>query len=88
MGGHRKKGAPLPKRGHAREDAPSVYLVEQWGYTYEWPRRTRYYLPPGVTVHTVRDRSGAPIAVYVRASSPQEALALYIAIVCSGQDQE
>jgi hypothetical protein len=84
----KREGHLLPQDGHSPQvgDLP-VFLVEEWGVTYERPRRSRYYLSPGVRVHTVRDRSGAPIAVYVRASSPQEALALYIATVCSGQDQ-
>ncbi len=63
-----------------------VFLVEERGYTFERPRRARYVLPDGTRVHTVRDRSGAPIAVYVRASTPQEALATYIAFVCAGED--
>jgi hypothetical protein len=55
--------------------------VEERGYTFEQPRRCRYPLPPHVRMRTVRDRSGAPIAVYVRAASPQEALCTYIRIV-------
>lgn len=71
---------PLDRDG----DSPptlSVYLVEERGYTFERPRRCRYQLPPGLRMRTLRDRSGAPIAVYVRASSPQEALRAYIEIV-------
>jgi|FLYL01.1.fsa_nt_gi hypothetical protein len=83
-----KEVPALLQDGQAPQEGElNVYLVEEWGVTYERPRRSRYYLPSGARVHTVRDRSGAPIAVYVRASSPQEALALYIATVCSGRDQ-
>lgn len=64
------------------DDGPdSVFLVEERGHTYERPKRSRYCLPPGQRVHIVRDRSGAPRAVYVRASSPQEALSTYIDMV-------
>ncbi len=58
-----------------------VFLVEERGYTFERPKRSRYFLPPGERVRIVRDRSGAPIAVYVRAANPQEALETYIAYV-------
>lgn len=63
------------------DGADSVFLVEERGHTYERPKRSRYYLPPGQRVHIVRDRSGAPLAVYVRAASPQEALSTYIDMV-------
>jgi len=58
-----------------------VFLVEERGHTYVRPKRCRYYLPPGQRMRIVRDRSGAPIAVYVRAASPQEALETYISLV-------
>jgi hypothetical protein len=72
---------PLERDAEATEASLSVFLVEERGYTFEQPRRRRYPLPPHVRMRTVRDRSGAPIAVYVRAASPQEALRTYIHIV-------
>jgi hypothetical protein len=72
---------PLERDAEATEASLSVFLVEERGYTFEEPRRCRYPLPPHVRMRTVRDRSGAPIAVYVRAASPQEALCTYIRIV-------
>jgi hypothetical protein len=72
---------PLERDAEATEASLPVYLVEERGYTFEQPRRCRYPLPPHVRMRTVRDRSGAPIAVYVRAASPQEALRTYIHIV-------
>jgi hypothetical protein len=72
---------PLERDADSSEASLPVYLVEERGYTFEQPRRCRYPLPPHVRMRTVRDRSGAPIAVYVRAASPQEALCTYIRIV-------
>jgi len=72
---------PLERDADSTEASLPVYLVEERGYTFEQPRRCRYPLPPHVRMRTVRDRAGAPIAVYVRASSPQEALCTYIRIV-------
>jgi|GEM_PF-3094817 len=72
---------PLDRDGDCPSAPLSVYLVEERGYTFERPRRCRYELPPQVRMRTVRDRWGAPLAVYVRASSPQEALHIYIEAV-------
>jgi hypothetical protein len=72
---------PLERDADGTEASLPVFLVEERGYTFEQPRRCRYPLPPHVRMRTVRDRSGAPIAVYVRAASPQEALRTYIHIV-------
>ncbi len=74
---------PFPIGGDAHDPPLSVYLVEERGHTFTWPRRSRYCLPSTVRMRTVRDRSGAPIAVYVQAPSPQEALRTYIEIVLS-----
>lgn len=72
---------PAPRGGDDYDASLPVYLVEERGCTFDQPRRCRYQLPPGVRMRTIRDRSGAPIAVYVRASSPQEALRAYIQMV-------
>lgn len=77
---------PQEKRGRPQAllHEEQVFLVEERGYTFERPRRSRYVMPDGARIHTVRDRSGAPLAVYVRARTPAEALETYIWAVLHG----
>lgn len=68
-------GASVSRNGPHR-----VFLVERMGKAFERPIPVRYIIPPGAgPVFVRRGKNGEPLAIFVEASSSEEALRLYIA---------